>query len=65
MKLKDLAKVLYSTHGWIQRATLWSATTGEDIITGCSIDYAIKHYPEVMVLRILAEKDTLILEIAE
>lgn len=65
MKLKELKSILYSTHGGIQWATLWSTTTGEDIINGCSVDYAVKNYPEALVVRILAIDDTLVFEIAD
>lgn len=65
MKLKELGSVLYSVCGHVQFATLWSTVTGDDIITGCSIDYAVKNYPEVEVRRIVADDFTLILEIAE
>ena len=44
MKLKDLAGVAYSKNGWIQFCIVYDYTKNIDLETGCSIEYAIKHY---------------------
>lgn len=61
MKLKDLAPVLRSTFGNIQFAIVYDETTLSDIADGCSVDYAVKHYPDLTLDRITAYGNYLIL----
>ena len=63
MKLKDLESVLHSHVGQIQWAVLWDGITGEIIVDDCSIDYAIKHYPDVIVEQIKARNDDLVIAV--
>ena len=44
MKLKDLAPVAYSLTGDIQSCIVYDCHENIDLETGCSIEYAIKHY---------------------
>lgn len=44
MKLKDLAPVAYSLTGGIQSCIVYDFSENIDLETGCSIEYAIKHY---------------------
>ena len=44
MKLKDLAPVAYSLTGGIQSCIVYDFSENIDLGTGCSIEYAIKHY---------------------
>ena len=44
MKLKDLATVAYSLTGDIQSCIVYDCHENIDLETGCSIEYAIKHY---------------------
>lgn len=44
MKLKDLAHVAYSLTGDIQSCIVYDFNENIDLETGCSIEYAIKHY---------------------
>ena len=44
MKLKDLAPVAYSLTGDIQSCIVYDCRENIDLETGCSIEYAIKHY---------------------
>ena len=44
MKLKDLAPVAYSLTGDIQSCVVYDFNENIVLETGCSIEYAIKHY---------------------
>ena len=44
MKLKDLAPVAYSLTGDIQSCIVYDCHENIDLETGCSIEYAVKHY---------------------
>ena len=44
MKLKDLAPVAYSLTGDIQSCIVYDCHENIDLESGCSIEYAIKHY---------------------
>ena len=44
MKLKDLSHVAYSLNGDIQSCIVYDFNENIYLETGCSIEYAIKHY---------------------
>ena len=46
MKLKDLKSILFSTHGCIQSAIVYDKAKNADIISGCSVDYAVENFGE-------------------
>lgn len=63
MKLKELSPVLYSTIGNIQFAIVYDKSENKDIESGCSVDYAVKHYAESDVKQIQADNNYLVIVI--
>ena len=54
MKLKDLKDVLWSTTGQIQWCVVYDWEADKDIAPRCSVEYAIKHYGDITVRRIMS-----------
>ena len=61
MKLKDLSCVLYSTRGSVQFAIVYDQEKNADLISGCSIDHAVKEYGDREIKRIEAFENQLLL----
>lgn len=63
MKLKDLKSILFSTHGCIQSAIVYDRAKNTDIISGCSVDYAVENFGECEVKRIQADCNYLVITV--
>ena len=63
MKLKDLAVVLRSSTGAMQEAVVYDLDTNQDLASGCSVDYAVKHYGDMELDRITAYGHSLVLSV--
>lgn len=63
MKLNELKGVLTSSMDKIQSAIIFSITERKDIVSGCSVEYAIKNYGEKELLQIQADNDSIVLTI--
>lgn len=60
-KLKDYADVLYSTRDFVIFAVIYDSTTREDVLSGCTVECAIKEYGEKEVKRIIPEDNELVI----
>jgi hypothetical protein len=65
MKLKDLAPVLRSSTGAMQEAVVYDLDSNQDLASGCSVDYAVKHYGDMELDRITAYGHSLVLSVRE
>ena len=63
MKLKDLSTVLRSTTGAMQEAIVYDLDIAQDLASGCSVDYAVKHYGDMELERITAYWHCLVLSV--
>ena len=61
MKLKELESILYSSHGRIQTAILYDVEFGLDLDVGNPVDSVVKRYGELIVNRIEAFDDNLVI----
>ena len=64
MKLSELSGIIRSATGDIQFVIVYDLSSNRDIETGCSAEYAMKHYGDHEVQRLQAEGDSLVLSIA-
>ena len=60
-KLKDYADVLYSTRDFVVFTVIYDTATRKDILSGCTIECAIKEYGEKEVKRIIPEDNELVI----
>lgn len=63
MKVGDLKGIAYSSTGNIQFATVYDIDSDADLESGCSVEYAIKHYGDMEVKRIQAYGNELIINL--
>lgn len=63
MKLEDLKPILFSRRGSVQFAIIYDEQTCHDIVSGCSIEYAVKEYGARIVQHIEAFGDQLLITV--
>lgn len=64
MKLNEFKPILRSIGmGAVQWAIVWDSEKCEDIVNGCSIEYAIANFGECEVQRISAYESKLVIEL--
>ena len=62
LKIKDLKAVCYSSHGRVQMVIVWDCVSRKDVALG-AIEYVIKEFGELEIIRLLADENRLILEV--
>jgi len=65
MKLKELKPILRSVTGRFQPTIIYDLSTCEDIIAGCSVEYAVEHYGDLEVVRLEACGDDLVINVGK
>lgn len=67
MKLKDLKDILWSQTGQIQWCVVYDWANDKDISPQCSVEYAVVHYGELSVRKIMSccqcGQDYLVIEV--
>lgn len=63
MLLSQLKPILCSYHGSIQFAVLYEMVSNTTLVDGATVDYIVENYPDVVVKRIQAYDDKLIITI--
>ena len=63
MTINNLNGILYSNRGNIQFAVLYDISTNTEIINGCSIDYIVANYGDLIIKHITAENNNLIITV--
>lgn len=63
MQVKELKSVLYSLRGCVQFAIVYDYTQNADLVSGCSVEYAIKEYGERELHRISASDNLIIISV--
>ena len=59
--LKDYADIIYSTRDFVVFVIIYDATTKKDVLSDCTIEYAIEKYGEREVKRIIPKDNELVI----